>query len=133
MRLTSSLLGTLALVPCALALVGCNMLLPQQFCELGAECDEGLAGIIYDPVLGDSDDNAAVCTANQQTYLNALRANSEDLCHEAAAAWEAWMACAVQEGCDAFRIDERECKSEREDYADVMDRISRDKDVDCNE
>lgn len=113
-------LGIPALVAATLALVGCNQL-ATQYCDLGAECDEGLSGVIYDPVLGNSDDSAAVCAVNQQTFLNALRANSEDVCHEAAAAYERWMACAIEEGCDAFRIDEPECKDERDDYADLID------------
>lgn len=119
MRLTSSLLGPLALVAITLSLAGCN-LLPQQFCELGLECDEGLAGLLYDPVLGNSDDSAAVCAVNQETNLNAWRANREEHCHKVADAWEEWMACTVEEGCDAFRIDERECRRERERYDELV-------------
>lgn len=117
MRLTSPL-GPLALLAFTLALAGCNAL-PQQFCELGADCDD-LAGLFYDPVLGNSDDNAAVCAVNQQTFTNALRANSEDICHQIAAAWETYMACAVEEGCDAFKVGEPECNDERDDYADLV-------------
>lgn len=121
-------LGALAFVASTLALAGCNQL-ATQYCDLGAECDEGVSGVIYDPVLGNSDDSAAVCAANQAAFLNALRANSEEVCHEAATAYEAWMACALEEGCDSFRIDEPECKDEREKYAELID----DADNRCNE
>lgn len=119
MRLTSSLLGTLAAVAVSFTLAGCN-LLPQQFCDVGADCDEGLAGLLYDPVLGNSDDSAAVCAVNQETFLNVLRANHQEHCHKVADAWERWMACVVEEGCDALRIDEPECRREREDYDDLV-------------
>ena len=119
MRLVTTL-SALSLVLCACALSGCNAL-SSSYCELGAECDDGFEAIFLDPVPGESDDSAAVCAVNQQTLLNALRANREDVCHEAAAAWEAWMACAIEEECDAFRIGEPECKDELEDYTDALD------------
>ena len=58
---------------------------------------------------------------NQETFLSALRANGEDVCHEMAAAWEAYMQCAVEEGCDAFQLNEPECKDELDDYSDLRD------------
>lgn len=90
------------------------------YCDLGAECDE-VTGLFLDPVVGSSDDSAAVCAVNQETFLAALRANSEEVCHEMAAAWEAYMACAIEEGCEAFEIDEAECKDELDDYQDLRD------------
>ncbi len=126
MRLVTTL-SALALVTCTVALSGCNA--SNAYCDLGAECDDGFEGIFLDPVPGSSDDSAGVCAANQQTLLNALRANREEVCHEAAAAWEIWMACAVEEGCDAFRIGEPECKDELDDYTDLLE----DADNRCNE
>lgn len=90
------------------------------FCELGADCDD-ITGLFLDPVIGSSDDSAGVCAVNQETFLAALRANSEDVCHEMAEAWEIYMACAVEEGCDAFELNEPECKDELDDYSDLRD------------
>lgn len=118
MRLVTTLCAP-ALLFAALALVGCNGL-SNQYCELGAECDDN-SGFLLDPVPGNSDDSAAVCAVNQQTFVDTLRANSEDVCHEIATAWEAWMACAIEEECDAFRIGEPECKDELEEYAELVD------------
>lgn len=108
-----------ALVVVLLALAGCNGL-PAQYCETGAACDD-FAGLLLDPVPGDSDDSADVCAVNQQTVLSALRANSEQICHDMALAYENWMACAIEEGCDAFEINQPECKDELEEYRELQD------------
>jgi hypothetical protein len=95
-----------------LAAPGCS--LSAQYCEKAAECD-----VPTDPV-GNSDDSAAVCTAENETRLEKLRANSEDICHEAAEAWEKFMQCALDEGCDAWEIGESECKDEIGDYLEIL-------------
>jgi|GEM_PF-1849672 len=87
-----------------------------QYCEVAAECDEG--GLSFDPV-GSSDDSAAVCTAENETTIDALNANSEEECKELARLLQAYQACVVEEGCDAFDLLEPECKDEFEDYFDA--------------
>jgi NTP pyrophosphatase (non-canonical NTP hydrolase) len=75
--------------------------------------------------VGNSDDSAGVCVAQQDTRVQSLRANSEDICQEAADAWEAYMRCAIEEGCDAWEILESECKDELGDYLDLLNEADR--------
>lgn len=89
----------------------------RAYCELGGECDEATG--IFDPVPGSSSDSVDVCTVNQETLLQALRANREEVCHQLADAYEAFWACAVEEGCDAFDVTEPECKDELEEVGDL--------------
>jgi hypothetical protein len=111
------LLGAALLAASALALAGCNPL-PAQYCSLGLDCDDVFA--LYDPVPGTSEDSADVCTVNQETYLRALRANHEEVCHEMAEAWEEWMLCVVEEDtCDSFKLLEPDCKEERRRHDDL--------------
>lgn len=97
-------------------LAGCPSL-PEAYCQTMADCDD--ADGIFDSV-GESSDSVGVCVVNQQTNLDALRANEEDVCVELALATEAYMACAVEEGCDAFRPFEQECSGEREDFFELI-------------
>jgi hypothetical protein len=106
-------IGLLAALLCALATTaGCS--LSAQYCETAAECD-----VPTDPV-GNSDDSAAVCTAENETRLEKYRANSEEICHEVAEAWEKFMQCAIEEGCQAWEIGESECKDEIGDYLELL-------------
>ena len=76
----------------------------RAFCELGGECtDPALVG--FDPVPGQSEDSVEVCVVNQEASLQALRLNSEEICHDIAAAREAYFDCVVDEGCDAMKAD----------------------------
>lgn len=95
---------------------GCKPL-PRAYCELGGECDEATG--FLDPVPGSSSDSVDVCTVNQETLLKALRANREEVCHQLADAFEAYWACAVDEGCDAFDVTEPECKDELEEVGNL--------------
>ena len=95
--------------------LGCSST-ARQYCETAGECDETIPFIDY-PVdgVGNSSDSVDVCTQEQQAYLDGLRANSEEICHETAEAYEAFMLCAIEEGdCDAWTDDD--CDSEYEDY-----------------
>jgi hypothetical protein len=107
---------------CGLFLVGgCSA--TRGFCEASADCDG--AFVLLD-ASGDSDDDVAVCTAEQDTILRALRANEEDECQEAADALDAWHACVASEfaggedGCDAITD---ECESELDDLQDAASEI----------
>ena len=81
----------LALPVLGLTLVlGCSA--SRGFCEASADCDSEVFGFEIDAA-GDADDDVAVCTANQDTTLRALRANEEDECHKAADALETYFAC----------------------------------------
>lgn len=99
-------------------LTGCTNL-PQAYCEVGGDCDDP-TGLFFDPVLGSSSDSVGVCAVNVSTELSAYRANSEDICREVADAREAYLACVIEEGCDAFRLEEPECKDEYEDWQDLL-------------
>jgi hypothetical protein len=114
----SSLLPAAALAALSL-LTGCNPTV-QAYCDLAADCDD-FEGLLLDPIQGESDDNAAVCAVNQQTLLDALRANRESVCAELAVAYELWYQCAVEEGCAAFKLTENECNNELEDIRDLQD------------
>lgn len=107
-------------VLCALLSACTN--LPGAFCAVGGDCDRSLIEAPFDPVPGDSDDSVAVCQVFHETRLAALRQNSESICFEVAAAYEAYMACVVEDGgCDPFRLIEPECKDEYEDWQDLED------------
>ncbi len=102
----------------------------QSYCQLAAECDEDLPffGIPIDGV-GNSDDSVAVCAADTDGYLGSLRQNQEQVCHDLANAYDAWIACIAAEDadCDAWYDDE--CEREREDIQELRD----DADNRCNE
>ncbi len=97
-----------------LACAACSTL-PDQYCQTAADCDE-----LLDPV-GNSDDSVAVCSVIQQTTLESLRANREDVCQDLADAYEEFMACAVEEECDAWDFTENACRSEFNRYAETAD------------
>lgn len=108
--------------------VGCSS--TRGFCEASADCDSSdpFFGFEADAA-GDSDDDIAVCTANQDTTLRALRANEEDECHAAADALEAYFACVAnefaggQDGCDAVN---EECDDELDDVQEANEDINGD-------
>lgn len=102
----------------AIAWAGCSNL-PQEYCAVGGECDD-LTGLFLDPVPGSSSDSVDVCAVNVETQLAAWRANSESICSQAADAYEAYLACAIEEGCDAFKIAEPDCKDEYDDWQDLI-------------
>lgn len=100
--------------------------LTGQYCNVAAECDEEfrIIPIIGEEVpvdgVGNSDDSVAVCNAEVNGYISALRANSEEVCEELALAYEAFMACAIEEdSCDAWT--NNDCDNEREDIRDAWD------------
>jgi hypothetical protein len=114
--------STLAVACAALVATACPSL-PQAYCEQAAECDS-----LLDPV-GESDDSVAVCAINQQTSLDVYRANSEEDCLDVAEKQEEYMACAVEEGCDAFDPFDDACSDEFVAWA----RASDDAGGKCNE
>ena len=109
----------MALVICSLA-VGCSST-AQQYCETAGECDETIPFFGY-PVdgVGNSSDSVDVCVQQQEAYLNTLRANSEEICQDAARAYEEFMQCAIEEGdCDAWT--DNDCSSEWESYEELTE------------
>jgi len=94
--------------------------LEKDFCELGLECDEA-DGVLYDPIIGGSEDSVDVCIINQRTFDDAFRINSEDICQRIADARVAYIECAVAVGCEAFNINEDECKDEIESLNELRD------------
>ncbi len=114
----STTLGRLT-APLAIAAVlslGACSTLERDYCQTAGDCDDAFA---IDPV-GSSPDSVEVCIVNQQTTLQALRANSEEVCQNAADKYEEFLACAAEEGCDAFNLTEEECKDEFSDYVDEL-------------
>ena len=116
--------GLLALVGGAL---GCSS--PARgFCEASADCDAAIFGIAIDAA-GDSDDDVAVCTAEQDAQNSALRANEEDECHAVADARDAYFACVGSEfsggedGCDAVND---ACKDELDDLQSALTDVNGD-------
>ena len=103
------------LLATAIAVSGCSSL-EREYCQTAGECDDTFA---IDPV-GSSPDSVDVCVVNQETTLSALRANSEEVCQRAADKYEAFLACAVEQGCDAFDLTQEECKDEFSDYIDEL-------------
>ena len=115
-----------------LTLTGCSN--ARGFCTAAGECDNEIAGFFFggNDSVGSSDDTIEVCVAQQDGYLRALRANEEPECSEAAAAWDAYMACVatvfanegVDEACDALAnplaVDNHPCDGELDDYQDAM-------------
>ena len=93
----------------------------QEYCEVAGECDETIPffGIPVDGV-GNSSDSVDVCTQQVQAKLDTLRANSEEICQEAAEAYEEFMLCAIEEGdCDAWT--DNDCASEWEAYEELAE------------
>jgi len=116
----------IALAILCMGLASCGGGITGQYCQAAGECDEEIRIIPiigeFVPVdgVGNSDDSVAVCQAEVDGYLSALRANSEDVCQELADAHEAFMLCAIDEGsCDAWTRDD--CDRERDDIRDLED------------
>ena len=112
--------GVLLLFTLAVPFIGCSST-SQQYCEVAGECDETIPFFGY-PVdgVGNSSDSVDVCVQQQEAYLNTLRANSEEICHDAALAYEAFMLCAIEEGdCDAWT--DNDCSSEWEEYEETTE------------
>ncbi len=107
--------------------VGCSA--TRGFCEASADCDDFQFFGVETDAAGDSDDDIAVCTANQDASLRALRANEEDECHAAADALDAYFACVAnefaggQDGCDAVG---KECDDELDDVREANEDINGD-------
>ena len=102
----------------------------SEYCRLAnEECDEEFIGIPVDGV-GNGSDSGQVCAVEMDAYLRSLRQNSEEVCHKLADAYEAAMACVIQEqgDCDAFRGG-NDCDNEWDD----VDDIANDADNRCNE
>ncbi len=131
MRCTTSFVPLAAGIALALvALVGCSN--ARGFCAAAGECDEERAMLGGFDSVGSSDDSIEVCVVQQDGYLRHLRANEEQECHEAAVAWDAYMACVatvfanegVDEACDALSntllVDDHPCENELDDYFDAL-------------
>jgi hypothetical protein len=84
-----------------LLITACAPSIEREFCTLGLECTDP-EQLALDPVPGQSEDSLEVCVVLQETSQAALRANSEPECSELADARDEFMACAVEEGCDAL-------------------------------
>jgi hypothetical protein len=95
------------------------------YCEAASDCDSSVFGIELDGV-GAAPDSARVCTVEQEGFVRALYANEERRCHEAAAAYEEYMACAADsfydrgDGCRAIG---RDCEREFEDFGRALRNI----------
>lgn len=114
------------------ALAGCSN--ARGFCAAAGECDDEVASLFLggNDSVGSSDDSIEVCVAQQDGYLRSLRANEEPECSEAAAAWDAYMACVAtvfanegtDEACEALAnplvVDNHPCDGELDDYQDAM-------------
>jgi hypothetical protein len=80
----------------------------KVYCDAAADCDREFLGVPIPDDAGNDDDSAAVCTANVDANLAALRANEEPECHALADALERFHACVAAEfakkpdGCDAI-------------------------------
>jgi hypothetical protein len=122
LRLSSSTLAR-ALVAGLLVATAAGCLSPAAgFCEAAAECDSSIFGIELDGV-GSAPDSARVCTVEKEGEVRAFYANEERRCHEVAAAYEIYMACAADnfartgDGCDAIG---RDCEDELDDYSRAL-------------
>jgi hypothetical protein len=107
-------------------IVGCSAV--AGYCAAAAECDD-LEAFLFDPV-GESNDSDAVCVADNEGALRALRANEEDGCFEEAAATEKYFACVADafardegDACDGFLFDDdrNPCFAELDDILDLRD------------
>ena len=116
MRAHLSTFGFLLLGGALLGVTGCGST-ARTYCEKASECSgDALLGL--DPA-GDAKDSADVCTIEQQGNLDALRANSEDICLQLADAYETYMNCAIEQGCDAFEIFNNPCSDQLQDILDL--------------
>jgi hypothetical protein len=112
----------------------------QGYCAAAADCDRDFLGVpIFDDA-GNDDDSAAVCVANVDADLAALRANEEPECQALADALARFHACvaaefaATPDGCDAiFGGDEPQlteadgpCDDEFDDVQDARSDINGD-------
>jgi hypothetical protein len=127
----------LSLLCAAAALSGCSV--TNGFCAAAADCSkfEVQFPLGLDEV-GDDDDSQDVCVAQEQGFLDELRANQETACHELADSWEKFMACAAdaygQDTGDACRVMSRgsdnPCHGELnnffEDAQNIGDKCSQD-------
>lgn len=108
-----------SLIGLALAAFGLSCSdLPARYCAVGGECDD-FTGLLLDPVTGSSADSVDVCTVGVETELSVYRVNREAICSEVAQAYEVYLDCVVRRGCDAFRVEESDCKDEYNDWQDL--------------
>ena len=112
-------LQILSLLVLATSAVGCTT---QNLCNRISECEE-------EDRDGFSDDAAAVCAAEIDSSLAALRANEEEVCHRLADAANALNACKAGLSCDDLAEADlgKECDDQLDDFKDALD------DVDGNE
>jgi hypothetical protein len=123
-HLLRRLAGGVALSCCAALAVACSPI--RGYCEAAAECDDFEARLL-DPV-GEDNDSADVCVAQNEGVLRALRANEEDVCREQADIWEAYMACVAEtfgkdekDACDGFVFSaDNPCDDELDDFFKIV-------------
>lgn len=115
------------LLVCSIVSVFASCSESAAYCQRSVECSEDTGD--------DSDegaDDVAVCSAQTDGLLRALRANAEPECTALANAISALNACRAQLSCDDFDATENngECQDERDGVGDACDDI-RDAEVDC--
>ncbi len=111
------------------ATVGCSSS-AGGYCAAHADCEREFFGVIIPDEAGNENDDIAVCTANKQGQLNALRANEEDECHFYADALDIYFGCIASEFAnddDGCKVLDGECDDELDDVNDAL------KDIDGNE
>jgi hypothetical protein len=122
-------MSLLALAAVALAgASGCNPV--RGYCEAAAECDDREAGLPFGrDFVGESNDSANVCVADEEGAIRALRANEEEGCQEEADARLAYFACVADvyardpgDACDGlvFNDDRNPCFAEMDDFFDAL-------------
>jgi hypothetical protein len=112
----------------------------RGYCAAAADCDREILGVPIPDAAGNDDDSAAVCAANTDAEIAALRANEEQECQALADALVRFHACVAAEfaakpdGCAAlFGGDELElnetngpCDDEFDDVQDARGDINGD-------
>lgn len=101
----------------------------RGFCEANADCRREILGVEIPDSAGSADDSIAVCTANQEGQVRALRANEELECRAAADAIEAFQACigaAFADNTDGCEVLDEDCDDERDDMNDALEDIDGD-------
>ena len=133
MRIRHVVVGSVALAAVLAVVPGCSLVDGTQgFCQAAFDCTKGDLVHALDTV-GQQADDVSVCVNEKEGELNALRANSQDVCVKLADALNSYYGCVGSQAgqgdaCTGFVIenpftsDKNACQTELANVNDLRNR-----------